>query len=654
MDHAMRGYATLPLFVAASLAASEIIRAQTPARDTTITTVAQPIGTAVVSGIVLSDDSTSQPLRRVSVSLVSGDLRVPLSTVTDDAGRFVFEGVPAGNYGVTASKPAYVGAFYGSKQPGHGPGVALAVRDGQRVTDVTLKMIRGGVISGTLRLPSQQPAQGMTVVVAEIETVGADRHLRLTGGRAMTDDRGEYRVYGLAPGDYIVQAQPSGLLSGALTGASDAPQTTAAEVSWAQQAAQVRAGVAGAGIPPSGSAPERGHTTNYATAYFPGTADPSGASVVSVGRSEEHGGVDFAMVLVSTARVSGVVLGPDGGPLPKATVSLVVRDDTLNVGSLLASRAAILSGADGSFTVPAVAPGHYRLSARSAPSVAGAPSVQGSGGVRPAVQAMAASASVGGASGDWWALQDLDVDGRDVPDVLLSMQLGMTVSGRVAFESSSRPAPTADDVLRARATFVPILTRSAAVDAIASGSSGVTATVAADGTFMATGIAPGPYRVRFTVSGMRVSPSASTDGWSLRSVMVGGVDIADRTLDIKPRENIRGVVATFTDRPTELSGTLMDQANRAAPGYPIIVFSTDRRDWRAGSRRVVEARPSTDGKFRLVGLPAGAYYVCAVVDLDPSALDDPSFLEQLVPSALTVTLTDGVSIVQNVKLGGGR
>jgi hypothetical protein len=112
------------------------------------------------------------------------------------------------------------------------------------------------------------------------------------------------------------------------------------------------------------------------------------------------------------------------------------------------------------------------------------------------------------------------------------------------------------------------------------------------------------------------------------------------------------VVVRFTDRPTVISGTLVDQANRAASPYPIVVFSTNRADWRAGSRRVVVARPSTDGSFRVVGLPPGAYYVCAVLAVDAADLEDPAFFDQLVPGALTVTLSEGQALVQSLRVGG--
>jgi len=168
--------------------------------------------------------------------------------------------------------------------------------------------------------------------------------------------------------------------------------------------------------------------------------------------------------------------------------------------------------------------------------------------------------------------------------------------------------------------------------------------------FAITGLVPASYRIGITMPGVRTTPTAASGAWTLSSIMLDGADVADRAFDLRPGAPVAGVVATFTDRPTDLSGTLVDQTGRPAPGYPIVVFSADRDDWRQGSRRIAIARPSTDGSFRLVGLPAGRYHLAAVVSLERSDVDDPSFLEQLVPASLTVLLNDGVRTVQHLKL----
>ncbi len=55
-------------------------------------------------------------------------------TVTDDAGRFTFSALPASNFSLWATKPGYVTTYYGGRRPGRGPGVPIALADGQRVS----------------------------------------------------------------------------------------------------------------------------------------------------------------------------------------------------------------------------------------------------------------------------------------------------------------------------------------------------------------------------------------------------------------------------------------------------------------------------------------------------------------------------------------
>src|SRR5215471_7626335 len=128
-------------------------RRQVPSQTTRDATAA-PTGTGVIAGMVFTDEANSRPVRRASVMLASGDLRFPQTVATDDAGRFVFADLAAGNYTLVATKPGYVSATYGSKRPGRGAGVPIAVLDGQRVTDISLKMLHGGVITGAIRSPN--------------------------------------------------------------------------------------------------------------------------------------------------------------------------------------------------------------------------------------------------------------------------------------------------------------------------------------------------------------------------------------------------------------------------------------------------------------------------------------------------------------------
>ena len=101
--------------------------------------------TGVVSGIVLTDTESPRPVRRATVRLEGARPGARL-VGTDGEGKFIFDGLPAGSYTLSASKPGLVTTFHGSRRPGRGPGVLVAVNDGARVS-VELKMLPGAAIS---------------------------------------------------------------------------------------------------------------------------------------------------------------------------------------------------------------------------------------------------------------------------------------------------------------------------------------------------------------------------------------------------------------------------------------------------------------------------------------------------------------------------
>ena len=104
--------------------------------------------------------------------------------------------------------------------------------------------------------------------------------------------------------------------------------------------------------------------------------------------------------------------------------------------------------------------------------------------------------------------------------------------------------------------------------------------------------------------------------------------------------------------PISVSGTFQDRSGRAATDYYVLVFPADRKYWTPGSRRIVMARPGTDGSFSATGLAAGDYDVAALTDLEPGEWNDPQLLEQLMASAVKVTVRQGEITKQDVRIGG--
>jgi hypothetical protein len=268
---------------------------------------------------------------------------------------------------------------------------------------------------------------------------------------------------------------------------------------------------------------------------------------------------------------------------------------------------------------------------------------------------MAEAMAMMGAGGTHWASGDVTVAGRDVADVTLTLRPALTVTGKVVYDASTQKPPSDLTSVRLAVTSMTDGAASPIETMVQSMLGASSATVSADGTFVVKGLSPGRYRIA-SASGMfaALAPSARIEGdWTLKSVMAGGRDVADIGLEIA--DHMTDVVVTFTDKPSELSGTVFDQTGRVTPEFPIVIFSTDKASWVSGTRRVRQARPASDGTFNVIGLPAGEYFVCAVTAVEQDELSDPAYLEQLAASGyqIRITIRDGQKTVQDLKLGGG-
>ena len=134
---------------------------------------------------------------------------------------------------------------------------------------------------------------------------------------------------------------------------------------------------------------------------------------------------------------------------------------------------------------------------------------------------------------------------------------------------------------------------------------------------------------------------------------MSGQDTLDVPFEVKPNQSVINAVLTFTDKQTEVTGTLVDAKGQPAPDYTIIIYPADREYWTPQSRRIQSSRPGTDGSYIFRNLPAGEYRVSAVLDPEPGAWYDPQFLQQLETQSMRITLGPGEKKAQNLRVGGG-
>ena len=189
-------------------------------RDPTAKPVDKRVGTAIVAGRVMASDTGDTPVRRAIVTLTSVDRVESVSAVTDNEGRFAFSDLSDGRYTLNVRKAAHLSVNYGAKRPGR-PGTTLILTADQRLTDIRLVLSAGAVITGVVRMANGDPVTNTQVVAIPTSQANA-------GGRYMeqatfrTDDRGEFRIYGLVPDTYLVAVTPS-------MGRTEVHQRTSAE-----------------------------------------------------------------------------------------------------------------------------------------------------------------------------------------------------------------------------------------------------------------------------------------------------------------------------------------------------------------------------------------------------------------------------------------
>lgn len=295
-------------------------RAQRPPRDA-VQRPAEPKGTASISGRVLSAD-TSRPIKRARILVsLSGGGR-PRAVTTDESGRYQVGALPAGTYTITATKAGFVDGAFGQRRALRN-GTPIQLADGQQLANVDLALARGAVISGHVLDEDGEPLARTTVQVLRYQYQRGERRLVPAGGD-QTDDRGQYRVFGLLPGDYVVSATAA--FDGFLRRVMISPSPQSIEVDDASTA------------------------TGYAPTYYPGVIAAADAARVRVAAAQEMNGIDFQLQLVPLATVRGVTTDPRGA------VALVPDD---GAGPMRLQRLRAPVQQDGTFAIANVPPGKY-------------------------------------------------------------------------------------------------------------------------------------------------------------------------------------------------------------------------------------------------------------------------------------------------------
>ena len=307
----------VPLSVAPCQAQS-----RTPPRDQ------QPVaqkGTATVRGRVFAGD-TGKPLRRARITLSGAELGGNnRTTSTDLDGRYELTDLPAGRYTLRVNRSGYLPLRYGQRRPLE-PGKPLQVAEKQVIDNVDFSLPRMSVITGRVMDEFNDPIEGVNVYALRSMYFNGRRQFVPTGsGQVRTDDAGQYRLLGLAPGSYFITAMT--------------------RETWTVNRDGVK------------------QVMGYAPTYFPGTTRVSDARRVVLRLGQEAINTDFSLVPGRAATLTGTAVDSHGRPYQNVGVRQEVRGDDFGSFGTVAS-ATVAS--DGTFTIRNVPPGEYTLSASTA------------------------------------------------------------------------------------------------------------------------------------------------------------------------------------------------------------------------------------------------------------------------------------------------
>lgn len=609
----------------------------------------------LVAGRVV-DASTGRPIPGAIITPAGSAVVLPPTTtvtprvMTNANGQFVIRGLHKGAVVLTATKGGYVNATYGQRRPG-GTAQPVPIEPDTRITDLELRMWKFGAIGGTIVDESGDPVVG-TRVASFMRTWIAGRRRYTAGPSGVTDDRGVYRIAGLTPGEYVIAvpstqtAVPSEVMDSFFGGAplSDAKrmevsrELNAIGSAIAPSGSQFAINVAGQTmtLAPGTLAPAA--TANgvlvYPTLFYPAAANAAQATPVAIKSGEERSNVDLLVRPARGVRVSGTLIGPEG-PAESTGVRLAPAGSDDLIDQL--DTATAITNAAGQFTFPAVPAGQYVLRVLRLPRPPVDPDASTRVSVTPGGSMTISSAPSTNAppspppipkDATLIAQLQVSVGDRDVTDIIVTLAAAPRVSGRVEFDGTIE-RPSTESLTGLRITLDP-----------ADGSKLPNATLAFQtgrpdekGEFTTYGVPPGRYVIR-------VSPVPI--GWFFKGAMHQGRDIADTPLELESKD-VSGIVITFTDRPSIISGTVHG-AEGPDPSAIVLAYPVDSNVWSSSgalSRRMRTARAGKDGTYSLTGLAPGEYYVVAVQEDLVDEWQDPALLQALTRLARQIHVVEG-------------
>jgi hypothetical protein len=366
-----------------------------------------------------------------------------------------------------------------------------------------------------------------------------------------------------------------------------------------------------------------GRVTGYPTTFHPSATASTTATPIALRSGDAHTNINIELRPVELARVTGSVIGPNG-PEANFAVHLIPAFAAGHDLERSHETAVAVTDARGVFTFAAVPRGQFVLKAWRLPQV------------------LVIGRDVMPPDASLWAEMPIAVAEAGLLDLQVKLRPGATVSGRAVFDGAIAP-PSPPTIVQ---TTLSVAFQPASWP-LAFGARLATR-VSTEFDFVTQGLPPGRTWVNL--------PNQFTNslrGWHFESAIHEGKDLTLTPL-VLDGTAVKDIVITFSDRRSELSGTVTDPAGRPDANAAVVVFPVDYRAWIQGGLSPLVARAevvSQTGTYTFAIRP-GDYLIAVVSEDALPTWPDASAIEAVARNAARVTILRGESKRHDLKRGG--
>jgi hypothetical protein len=553
-----------------------------------VTLLAQaPVRPSSLSGIIVKQESRA-PLSRATVLLqMDGTPGRGYSIITSSDGKFSFDDVIPGRYRLAVTRDGYVPAEIATAGP-EGCGAPITMEAGIQRTGLSIEMAPAGAIAGRLYDREGEPAANVTVQAIKSTYQNGGRVLTSVQ-TAQTNDIGEYRLFYLPPGRYLVGAA---LENRSAMDSADERVTTAAPASAAPPSPPPPPVSPAAPLPPilsgrfvNGLPTPATPGPRIAPIYFPSLSDPKTATPIEVRAGETFQGADMIVSRVELRSIKGNVQNADAREtFQRMTVSLISAVAQPNGGAVRSLEVQ----ADGSFEIPSVLPGSYTLLASGTDS-----------------------------SGRLIGRVSVDVFATDVRNVAIGVSRGLSLSGSIRSDETETSNRIFGVVL------VPT-TEDRSIQNLLDLRSNV-----ANGTFKIDAIPPGNYQAW-------IMYSAPVPIY-VKSVRLGSSDVRNG-FRFEAQSNVP-LEITVGSNGGVVDGVILSNKGQPVRGATVVLVPDATLRQRTSSFKTTTT--DTTGTFRINGIGPGDYKIFSWEAVETGAWEDPDFLRPYEVRGQSLTILEG-------------